>query len=114
MAYENSQCIAAANLAVYKGAAWYWTGASDLKALKSGANSLLQWEAISDLSQDGINCYEPGAAYFGSDKKLKGISSFKKSFGEKLIPAHSSFLFSNELYAKGLRAVRSFRRNDSH
>lgn len=82
----NGKAIAAGNFGIYKNLAWYWTGASSKLGLQTGANSLIQWEAMTRLKSMGVQKIETGEAFFSpQDGKSKTISDFKKSFGGKLV-----------------------------
>lgn len=73
--------------AVDKGAALYWTVASTDAALATGANDLVQWEAMRLFLALGLDRYETGEAFPGlRDDKLGRISDFKKGFGGALQP----------------------------
>jgi hypothetical protein len=83
----EGEVIAAANFGIYGIAANYWTGASSFKAYDTGANILLQWHAIEELKNRGIEWYDAGEAFFNMhDGKSKAISDFKKQTGGKLYP----------------------------
>ena len=75
--------------AIDKAAALYWTVASTDVALSTGANDLVQWEAMRRFLALGLERYETGEAFPGlRDGKLKRISDFKKGFGGALQPYH--------------------------
>ena len=85
----DGEPIAAQTFAVYKGASAYWTGASDERGLSTGANNLLQWEALKRLTDRGVDWYEAGEAFPAArDPKLRGLSDFKRSTGGELKPLY--------------------------
>lgn len=87
LAEVNGSTVAGANFGWYKQATWYWTGASNDQGLRSEANSLLHWTAISEMCDTGIDFYETGEAFLepvGGD--LYRLSTFKRSFGGELSP----------------------------
>lgn len=78
----NGQTIALVNVAVWKNAAWYWTGCSTQDGLTKNANYLLQAEVLEHLCQENVGIYETGEIFeSGSGGKLDGLSRFKKKFG---------------------------------
>lgn len=82
----DGKIIAAANFAIYKLGAYYWTGASSKLGLKANANSLLQWVAIQKFLNQGLDWYDNGEAFPGGSGKEKALSDFKRSFGGELSP----------------------------
>ena len=79
--------VAAENFGIYKQAAVYWTGAASRQGLALEASSLLQWQAMQWMLQNGIDWYETGEAFpHISEGKQKGLNDFKKSFGGVLYP----------------------------
>lgn len=79
---HNNNVIALVNIAVFKNAAWYWTGCSTQQGLDMYANYLLQSEVLAHLSNEGISRYETGETFTsGTNGKLYGLSMFKKKFG---------------------------------
>lgn len=89
MAEIEGRPVAAQSFAIYKGAAAYWTGASNELGLREGANNLLQWEALKRFLGRGLSVYEAGEAFPATaDAKLRGLSDFKRSTGAALQPLH--------------------------
>jgi Acetyltransferase (GNAT) domain len=79
--------IAARNFGVFKGSAIYWTGASGDAGLATGANHLLQWNAMEWMIDQGIRWAESGEAFPAArEGKDHGLSYFKESFGGELVP----------------------------
>lgn len=96
----GGQTIALVNIAVWKGAAWYWTGCSTRDGLAKNANYLLQAEVLEYLCQENIGIYETGEIFeSGSGGKLDGLSRFKKKFGGE------SSIFNE--YVINLQPIRS-------
>ncbi len=93
MAERDGRTIAAVNISLYKDAAEYWTGASSQEALKTGANSLLQWTAIRWMRSEGLAFYNCGEAFpHATTGKHKGLNDFKRSFGGYLSPLFKGML----------------------
>lgn len=88
VAEQDGKILAADNIALFRGRALYWTGASTEEGMKSNANKLLQWHAIQWCMSNGIEYYESGEAFPDAEKgtKLAGLTFFKKHFGGKLHP----------------------------
>lgn len=84
----EGEVVAAANFGIYKNRAMYWTGASTDKGLQSNANSLLQWRAIQEFIELGVELFESGRAFPNATGKLGGLDKFKRSFGGELVPQH--------------------------
>lgn len=83
--------------AIAKGAALYWTVASNETAMQSGLNNLVQWEAMRRFLEMGLSFYENGEAFPGHQSgKLKRISDFKKGFGADLHPYFRGTLIRRE------------------
>ena len=77
--------VAAQTFAVWEGHAVYWTGCSSEIALGSGANNLLQWEAMRWMIERDIEWYETGEAFpDATSGKEKGLNDFKKGMGGTL------------------------------
>jgi CelD/BcsL family acetyltransferase involved in cellulose biosynthesis len=107
----NGEIIGAANMAVYKKGAHYWTGASNETGLAIGANALLQWAAIQWMVENGIEWYEVGRAFpFAKGGKHKQISDFKKDFGGSLYPYFRGVLDTKTKLAKTLALLKDFQR----
>ncbi len=86
LAVKENKIVAAGNFANYKDRSLYWTGASSSEGLKSGANSLIQWEAIKYFHNINYQYLETGEAFPSlTEGKSKQISDFKKSFGGELV-----------------------------
>ena len=107
----DGEVIGAQNFGLYKGATIYWTGASDEQALENGANHLLQWRALEQMANDGIEWAEIGEAFPGTRSgKLQGLSFFKESFGGDLYPYYRGRLETpTRAYRaiEGLKLIRS-------
>lgn len=83
----QGETIAAANFAIYKKSAYYWTGCANAAGLSTGSGAFLQWTAMQWMLANGVEWYEVGEAYPGAkDGKLKQLSDFKKDFGGALFP----------------------------
>lgn len=89
--------VAAINVALYKGLASYWTGASSEAGRARHANDVLQWEAMELARELGCSSFESGEASVttGASAKQKAISDFKRKFGGTLVP-----------FARGKRMLR--------
>ncbi len=89
--YEGS-VIAAVNIAVHDGRAFYWTNASLDVAARLGANNLVQWEALRWLRDVGVTAYElgelPSHDAARKDPKLAALALYKRSFGGAAVPYH--------------------------
>ena len=82
MARHGGEAVAAINVAAFKGAAVYWTGASLEEHARNGVNNLLLWKTMLWAKNNGIRWYEVGeASPDAEDPKLRGLSRFKRSFG---------------------------------
>jgi CelD/BcsL family acetyltransferase involved in cellulose biosynthesis len=109
VAEHEGEVIAAANMAVYKKGAHYWTGASNEKALSLGANALLQWAAIQWMADEKVEWYEVGPAYpYAKGGKHKQISDFKKDFGGSLYPYFRGALDTKNKFRKTLALLKEF------
>lgn len=85
IAHKDGVPVAALNVAAYKDAGLYWTGASRTEFMKTGINKLLQWEAIKWCKEKGFLWYESGEAFpEAKEGKHAGLDFFKRSFGGKL------------------------------
>jgi lipid II:glycine glycyltransferase (peptidoglycan interpeptide bridge formation enzyme) len=108
-AEQEGKTIAAANFAVYKKAAYYWTGASSAAGLSTGSNALLQWTAIQWMIAQGIEWYEVGPAFpYAREGKQKQISDFKKDFGGSLYPDFRGTLNTKNKIGKTLALAHDF------
>ncbi len=107
VAERDGTMVAAANFAVYKNAALYWTGAACETGLELGANPLLQWRGMQWMLSQGVEWYETGEAFPNlKEGKLKQLSDFKKSFGGVLYPYYRGRLVVKPRMA----ALRQFAR----
>jgi hypothetical protein len=89
IAEQGSTPVAAQSFAIFKGGAIYWTGAASEAGLRSGANNMLQWEALQRLLALDVRWYEAGEAFIkAGDEKLQGLSDFKRSTGGRLYPLY--------------------------
>jgi hypothetical protein len=94
----NDTVVAAENFGVFKKAGIYWTGGANNQGLLFQANSLLQWDAMQWMMENGVVRYEIGEAFpHLREGKLKGLDAFKRSFGGELFP-----------YYRGRIVVRPF------
>ena len=93
LAVIDGKVEAGLNVAVYKGAGCYWTGASSPAGQTFRANHFLQWQAMRWLKSSGARWYETGEAHFGTAaNKYRGISNFKQKFGGMLVPFYKGRL----------------------
>jgi len=94
----NGEAVAAESFGTYKNGAIYWTGAASQTGLSVNANSLLQWSAINQFIDSGIEFYEVGEAFPEEQEgKKRGLDRFKRSFGGKLSPYFKSRFISDKL-----------------
>ncbi|WP_417810383.1 lipid II:glycine glycyltransferase FemX [Thalassospira alkalitolerans] len=97
--------------AIAKGAALYWTVASDEIAMQSGLNNLVQWEAMVRFLDMGLSFYENGEAFPGHQSgKLKRISDFKKGFGADLHPYFRGTLITREVVYASIQLAKAILR----
>jgi hypothetical protein len=68
-----------------KGGAGYWTGASSEAGRRLHANDLLQWWAMAEAADDGLEAFDSGEAS-AQVGKAGSISAFKRKFGGTLAP----------------------------
>lgn len=78
--------ISAINIAVYKGYAMYWTGASATAFMHLRPANLLQWHAIQWAKHQGLRWYEVGEVPNSGSAKDRGLAQFKSGFGGTLHP----------------------------
>lgn len=108
-AEHQRRVVAARSFAIHKAAAVCWTAASDEGGLASGANNLLQWDAMRRMARDGVEWSESGEAFPGiRHGKSHGLSQFKESFGGALYPIYRGRIEIDQPLARrldGLRAV---------
>lgn len=117
IAEKNGQVIAGQTFQCFRGIATYWTGASNLLARNTGANSLLQWEAMRYFRNLGFDFFENGWKSDDRTNKSGAISKFKASFGGTVFPIYR-FELRNHLFGSRCRnsfqdfvnRLRSFRR----
>ncbi len=96
--------------AIDKGGALYWTVASNERALASGANDLIQWEAMRRFLALGLERYETGEAFPGPGAgKLGRISDFKKGFGAALHPYFRGTIVTRPVLGAVLDLLRAVR-----
>ncbi|WP_339860141.1 MULTISPECIES: peptidoglycan bridge formation glycyltransferase FemA/FemB family protein [Rhodospirillales] len=97
--------------AIAKGAALYWTVASDEIAMQLGLNNLVQWEAMVRFLDMGLSFYENGEAFPGYQSgKLKRISDFKKGFGADLHPYFRGTLITREVVYASIQLAKAILR----
>jgi len=112
LAERDGVVVAAANFAVYKKGALYWTGAAAETGLEFGANALLQWRAIQWMLTQGVEWYETGEAFPNlKEGKLKQLSDFKKSFGGALYPYYRGRLVVKPRVSAFLQFARALLRS---
>ena len=116
LAEHEGSVVAAANFAVYKRGALYWTGAAAGRGLELGANALLQWRAMQWMlgGGAGVEWFETGEAFPNlADGKLKQLSDFKKSFGGTLYPYYRGHIIVRPRMYALLRFARDVVRGAS-
>jgi hypothetical protein len=114
LAEHEGSVVAAANFAVFKRGALYWTGAASERGLELGANALLQWRAMQWMLGAGVEWFETGEAFPNlADGKLKQLSDFKKSFGGTLYPYYRGQIIVRPRMAALLRFARDVVRGSS-
>ncbi len=92
-AEHDGRVVAAENFGTFKDRAVYWTGAASRQGLEVSANSLIQWQALKWMVENGIQWYETGEAFPNIRKgKLRGLSDFKQSFGGTLFPFYKGIM----------------------
>jgi len=110
VAEQQGEVIAAANVAVYKRGAYYWTGASNAAGLSTGSGALLQWAAIQWMVDEKLEWYEVGEALPKSESgKRKRLSDFKKDFGGSLYPFFRGTLDTKNKFGKTVALLKDFR-----
>lgn len=106
-AEHQGEVISAENFGVYKDGAVYWTGAGNQRGLELEANSLVQWTAMQWMVEQGVQWYETGEAFLNtSDKKLKGLSDFKRSFGGELFPIYRGRIETGQKQREQMERIR--------
>ncbi|MGA2411745.1 MAG: GNAT family N-acetyltransferase [Candidatus Binataceae bacterium] len=109
---RGGEVIAAQNTAIYKGGAYYWTGASSNEK-GGGDNRVLFDDQIMHAKARGCAVYEIGEAFVNTtDAKKRGLSDFKRSFGAELTPYYGGRLLASQWKFRLLRAARSLLRAD--
>ncbi len=107
---SDGELLAFHVFAIDKGGALYWTVASNERALASGANDLVQWEAMRRFLSLGLERYETGEAFPGPGAgKLGRISDFKKGFGATLHPYFRGSIVTRPLLGAVLDLLRVVR-----
>lgn len=92
--------VAALNVGAFKTGCIYSTSCSKTDYMHLRPNNLLQWHAIKWAKEQGYQWYECGEAFPNTrNKKLKGLTSFKKSFGGDIYPLY-----------KGLKVYKPYKR----
>jgi len=103
---RDGRAIAAQNTAIYKGGAYYWTGASSNRK-GGGENRVLADDQIMYAKERGCTVYETGEAFIhATDAKERGLSDFKRSFGAELAPYPTGRLLSPAIRFRAMRAAR--------
>ncbi|MFP4380623.1 MAG: GNAT family N-acetyltransferase [Candidatus Sumerlaeia bacterium] len=90
VAEKDGAPLAFANIAIFKNSAYYWTGCGTDAGLREGANHLIQWHAIRNLAESGIEWYDVGEAFPAASPgdKEAGLDLFKRGFGGERRPFH--------------------------
>lgn len=110
-AERRGEVVAAQNTGLYKGGAIYWTGAS-ISEKEGGENRVLFNAQILAARADGLTRYETGQAFVNSnDKKERGLSRFKRSFGAEMYPFYRGVLLSSRLPYRALWNLREMIRS---
>lgn len=87
-AFKYGEIVAAQNTLSYKGASFYWTGAS-ITEKDNGVNKYLFYSQIMYAKRKGDRYYEIGEIFpYERDGKLKGLTQFKSSFGGNIYPVY--------------------------
>lgn len=83
-AWIKDRLVAVANVAVYKGAALYWTAANTEEAYEKGAQKLLLWKAMMYCKGNGVKWFEIGEKFDDPKvEKHEGLSQYKTGWGEE-------------------------------
>jgi len=107
---RGGEAVAAQNTAIYKGGAYYWTGAS-ATGKSGGENRVLADDQIMHARARGCTIYETGEAFVNSgDAKRHGLSNYKRSFGAELTPYYGGRLLAPQWKFRLLRAARGLLR----
>lgn len=89
LAELHGEVVAARNFGLCKQAGWYWTGAASKRGLEVGAGSLLHWEGMKRMVEQGCEWSETGEAFpNAADPKSRGLTLHKESFGGELYPLY--------------------------
>lgn len=99
-AEKQGRLISGAIFLVYQDRMMYLSGTSNEEGLKSAASSLIQWEAMKDAMQSGIEEYDLGGV--GKER----IDKFKESFGGQPVEHH--LLVYKTLPVKFLESIFSY------
>jgi len=103
---RGGEAIAAQNTAIYKGGAYYWTGAS-ATGKSGGENRVLADDQIMYAKSRSCDVYETGEAFVNTaDTKERGLSDFKRSFGAELTPYYGGRLLAPQWKFRLMRAAR--------
>jgi len=110
----QGEVISAENFGIFKDRAVYWTGCSNDKGLRVGANNLVQWIAMRWMMENKVQWYEVGEAFpHLQSGKLKGLDDFKKSFGGELYPLYKGKIVTRRKKSALIGLMKEFRRGQS-
>ncbi|HEX2907543.1 MAG TPA: GNAT family N-acetyltransferase [Phototrophicaceae bacterium] len=106
---RDGEVVAAHNAGRYKGAAFYWTGASRSEKTV-GEGRILMHNQIRQAQADGLGWFETGEAFpHLRSGKLKGLNDFKRSFGGELYPIYKGQLPVDRRLAALAAGIRAWR-----
>ncbi len=107
---RDGKPVAAMNIATYKGAAMYWTGASQDQK-EAGDNHMLMDAQIAYAHGQHYEWFEVGEVFPNTtDAKLKGLTDFKRSFGGEMFPLYRGRILYRPKLETTVRALRSIRK----
>jgi len=113
LAYLDGKMIAGAYNLFAARKSWYMWGARDVSHSKSRAPHLLQWYAIRDAKQRGVQIYDfQGVPQVKNEfSPMYGIYQFKKGFNGREIRWIGEFDYSPPLLRPAYTLLTSIRRN---
>ena len=79
-AKQDLNYLASAQIVIYGGVAYYYSGGSK-SDLPRGAAKQLHWNIIKILKEKGLSYYDMTGGPYINDKKSKSIQEFKRKFG---------------------------------
>lgn len=107
---RDGKPVAAMNTATYKGAAMYWTGASQNQK-EAGDNHMLMDAQIAYAHGQNYEWFEVGEVFPNTtDAKLKGLTDFKRSFGGEMFPFYRGRILYRPQLETTVRMLRSIRK----